>query len=40
MNDDKEVQVASGDPLPAVLRDEQPLLVDAQTLVEGLRYLQ
>ena len=40
MNDDKEVQVASGDPLPAVLRNELPQLVDAQTLVEGLRYLQ
>lgn len=40
MSDDKEAMVASGDPLPAVLRNELPLLVDARTLVEGLRYLQ
>jgi hypothetical protein len=40
MSDDKEALVTSDNPLPAVLRDELPRLVDAGTLVEGLRYLQ
>lgn len=40
MSDDEKVLVAPGDPLPAALRDELPQLVDAQTLIEGLRYLQ
>jgi len=39
MNDDKNALVVSTDPLPAVLRNESPL-VDALMLVEGLRQLQ
>jgi hypothetical protein len=40
MSDDKRAVVVSGDPLPAMLRNELPRLIDAPTLVEGLRNLQ